>query len=225
MKADKETKEKLLESAKKEFLEKGYNKASLRKICADADCTTGALYFFFKDKEDLFDSIVRKPFEELSAIVDKHVEDDIELLGKPNAYEQEDGDHDDLVKNLVHHLYANRDAFMLLINKSNGTSYENCIDGLVEEMEQGYRAMAESMIKNIPGAKINDYMVHWLTHLSIESFTHLLDHETDEANAIIYMNSIMDNLVKSWFELILTPTAEDLAKMQAENSDNKTQNK
>ena len=69
MKDDKETKEKLIDSAKKEFLEKGYNKASLRKICADAGVTTGALYFFFKDKEDLFDSIVRKPYEELGIMI------------------------------------------------------------------------------------------------------------------------------------------------------------
>ncbi|MBQ8826815.1 MAG: helix-turn-helix transcriptional regulator, partial [Oscillospiraceae bacterium] len=41
----------LIETAKKEFLDKGYEKASLRKICADADVTTGAMYFFFKNKQ------------------------------------------------------------------------------------------------------------------------------------------------------------------------------
>lgn len=57
MGTDRETKEKLLVSAKSEFMEKGYAKASLRKICADAGVTTGALYFFFKGKEDLFRSL------------------------------------------------------------------------------------------------------------------------------------------------------------------------
>ncbi|MBR4097117.1 MAG: TetR/AcrR family transcriptional regulator, partial [Oscillospiraceae bacterium] len=47
---DKETREKLIESAKAEFMDKGYNKASLRTICANAGVTTGALYFFFEDK-------------------------------------------------------------------------------------------------------------------------------------------------------------------------------
>ena len=50
MGTDHETEAKLLASAKSEFLEKGYAKASLRKICANAGMTTGALYFFFKDK-------------------------------------------------------------------------------------------------------------------------------------------------------------------------------
>ena len=61
MKNDKETRQKLLVSAKKEFMEKGYVKASLRNICKNAGVTTGALYFFFKDKEDLFGNLIREP--------------------------------------------------------------------------------------------------------------------------------------------------------------------
>ena len=48
---DYEKRKLLIEAAKKEFLEKGYNKASLRNICAKAGMTTGALYFFFDNKE------------------------------------------------------------------------------------------------------------------------------------------------------------------------------
>ena len=47
---DSETKERLLACAKKEFVEKGYAKASLRAICREAGVTTGALYFFFRIK-------------------------------------------------------------------------------------------------------------------------------------------------------------------------------
>lgn len=41
------TRERLLESASREFLSNGYQKASLRTICRNAGVTTGALYFFF----------------------------------------------------------------------------------------------------------------------------------------------------------------------------------
>ena len=68
----KETKERLLESALAEFSEKGYMKASLRKICAGAGVTTGALYFFFNDKEDLFAAIVEQPFNELKKLLLEH---------------------------------------------------------------------------------------------------------------------------------------------------------
>ena len=57
----KKTRQKLLEQAKVEFAEKGFMKASLRTICTNAGVTTGALYFFFRDKEDLFTSLYRNP--------------------------------------------------------------------------------------------------------------------------------------------------------------------
>ncbi len=63
----KETKERLIESARAEFSEKVCTKASLRKICADAEVTIGALYFFFKDKEYLFAKIVEQPFDEFKS--------------------------------------------------------------------------------------------------------------------------------------------------------------
>ena len=55
-----ETRDRLLKVAKEEFLELGYEKASMRKICKKAGVTTGALYFFFKDKNDLFGALVKK---------------------------------------------------------------------------------------------------------------------------------------------------------------------
>lgn len=55
-----ETREKLLISAQNEFLKYGYEKASLRTICKNVGLTTGALYFFFNNKEDLFKSLVKK---------------------------------------------------------------------------------------------------------------------------------------------------------------------
>ena len=72
MKDERETKDKLLISAKQEFLEKGYQKASLRNICKNAGVTTGALYFFFQDKEDLFASIVQPSLDRIIAMLSQH---------------------------------------------------------------------------------------------------------------------------------------------------------
>ena len=47
---DSGTKERLLQSGKEEFLQHGFQNASLRRICANAGVTTGALYFFFRNK-------------------------------------------------------------------------------------------------------------------------------------------------------------------------------
>lgn len=205
MGADRETKEKLLVSAKAEFMERGYSKASLRKICANAGVTTGALYFFFKDKEDLFRSIVEKPLHDLLEMMSTHFAEDAQLLSAPDGYAYSDGNHEELVQLLIRHLYANRDAFLLLLTKSQGTAFENCIDEVVEKIEKGYRVMAERMAEKTPGMQVNAYMLHWMTHMNIDAFIHLLTHELDEQKALSHMRRIIDYLVKGWMELILMP--------------------
>ena len=52
------TLEKIQEAALAEFLDKGFQGASLRQIVKNAGVTTGAFYGYFSSKEALFDSLV-----------------------------------------------------------------------------------------------------------------------------------------------------------------------
>ena len=53
-----ETHERILKSGLAAFLEEGFEKANLRRICKAAGVTTGAFYKHFKDKEALFSELV-----------------------------------------------------------------------------------------------------------------------------------------------------------------------
>lgn len=210
---DKETKERLLESAKAEFAEKGYTKASLRKICAGACVTTGALYFFFKDKEDLFTAIVGRPFDGLKEILLRHFADERDILTSSDISKMKehiDGGHDEIASALIHHLYSNYDAFMLLLTKSQGSKFEGCVDEIVEMTENVYCAMSENMASMLSNTRVNTYMRHWLTHMIIDAFIHLFTHERDEQKALSNMRKIMNFLVKGWAEMILVPDDESI---------------
>ena len=69
---DNETKTHLIQCAKKEFMDKGFAGASLRGICQKAGVTTGALYFFFQDKDDLFCEVVGNFMDRLNEILREH---------------------------------------------------------------------------------------------------------------------------------------------------------
>lgn len=204
---NKETKERLIESALAEFIEKGYTKASLRKICADAGVTTGALYFFFNNKEDLFAAIVEQPLEELKSLLLTHfaAEKEIPLS---EIYEHIDSGHDELSATLIHHLYANYSAFMLLLTKSQGTRFEHCVDEMVDMIDKTYRTMAECVAGLLPNKQVNYYMLHWLSHTMIDAFIHLITHEPDEKKAVVIMSRIMNFLISGWIDLVL----EDIKK-------------
>ena len=78
MEKEYEAREKLIACAKKEFLEKGFAKASLRSISAAAGMTTGAVYFFCKDKNGLFGAVVEEPLKRLMTLISEHFSADME---------------------------------------------------------------------------------------------------------------------------------------------------
>ena len=130
-KENKETRKHLLECAGREFLEKGYMKASLRNICKEAGVTTGALYFFFKDKEDLFAALVEKPLKQLYLTMEEHYAAEMRSETQVVRLEQNDDDLE-TSREIIRQMYANRDAFLLLLTKSQGSRFENCLDEIVD---------------------------------------------------------------------------------------------
>lgn len=209
--AETETREKLLESAKAEFTEKGFAKASLRTICKNAGVTTGAVYFFFKDKDDLFAEIVRKPLVELKALMQTHFDEDSEIVSSPDWIEKHnsfhEGRHGDFGAEVVHHIYSNYDAFRLLLMKSQGSAFENCIDSFVDEIEQSYRLMTENVATD--KSRIDGYLLHWLSHMVVDAFVHLIEHEPNEDKAAEHIEKIMGFVIDGWIKLIFIPAADE----------------
>lgn len=203
--SDTETRDKLLASAKIEFMKNGFSKSSLRTICKNAGVTTGALYFFFKDKNELFSEIVKKPFDELKEIVSAHFNEDKQFIlseewlssDKNNVYVKR---HDDLSAEIVHHIYSYYDEFRLLLMKSQGSEYEKCAEGFVYEIEKCYRGITDGVIDK--GGKVDMFLVHWFSHIIIDAFAHLIENEPDEEKAIEHIGKIMNFVIGGWIKLI-----------------------
>jgi len=208
MKEERETKKRLLDSAKAEFMDKGFEKASLRTICKNAGVTTGALYFFFNNKEDLFAAIVEEPYKIVLQMSLEHFDgheiifssfsapSDIEAACNPE-------EHNDFEYKLTHILYQYYDEFLLIIEKSQGTRFENCVDTIVELTEKSYIFMAQKAAEIRPGCRVSKYMCHWITHISIDAFIHILTHVSDENMALKYVKKVIDFILNGWIDLVL----------------------
>ena len=60
-----QTREKLINSAKKVIIEKGYNETSIEDITKEAKVATGTFYTYFKAKEDIISALGFPNFEKL----------------------------------------------------------------------------------------------------------------------------------------------------------------
>lgn len=189
----------LIEAAKKEFKEKGYNKASLRSICAKAGVTTGALYFFFENKAELFSAIVDQPIKGLKKLLMEHFQEDREYMQHLDSMENMEMDHSDLSDMLVEYIYSNYDSLMLLLTSAENTVYENCIDELVTLTENSMPIM----LSGLKGYTYDEYMSHWMSHITVDAFLNVIKHETDMEQAKLKLRKIMNYLIEGWVELAL----------------------
>ncbi len=67
-----EMKNAILKSGEKEFLENGYEKASIRKIVKQAGTTIGNFYNYFANKEALFEELVNEEYHEFINFIQHH---------------------------------------------------------------------------------------------------------------------------------------------------------
>lgn len=214
MAGDGETRVRLLESARQEFMEKGYMQASLRNICKNAGVTTGALYFFFQDKEDVFAALVEEPLQKLYEVMSRHYQAELELIsrkadaGKGESLPEEvdpgmedDSDDQKAAAGIVHYMYQYYDEFMLILTKSQGSRFEDSVDRFVEITERHYRVFVDQMTagRELPPAE--EYLIHWLSHMTIDMFVHLLTHESSEQAALQHVELMVQYMTEGWYGL------------------------
>lgn len=202
MKEERETKLRLLASAKAEFMEKGYMSASLRTICRNAEVTTGALYFFFQGKEDLFASIVKEPLDKLYELMVLHYREEVDLLASGKIEKKDYQEDVQMAYHVVHYLYQYKEEIELVLKKAQGSSYEYAMDRFVEVTESHYRLLADKMSEALHVPNISDSMIHWVSHTMIDTFTYFIIHGLSEEEAMKSMGSMMMYMITGWFGML-----------------------
>ncbi|MBR3102741.1 MAG: TetR/AcrR family transcriptional regulator [Lachnospiraceae bacterium] len=114
----------LLASAREEFKKQGFIKADLKTICENAGVTTGAVYKRYKGKEELFCAVVQEALDTMSAYVGGRTEIEVTKMSDAelrNSWQM----REEYMLELFRTLWKVREAFVLLLEKSAGTKYEN----------------------------------------------------------------------------------------------------
>lgn len=133
--------EKVLESAKEEFLKKGFKDASLRVIAREAGTSTGSIYTRFHSKEGLFYAIVAPVVEDLRNWF-QDVQEKFHQKN-PNEQEKEMGEYSSRgAEEMVEYIYDHFAEFKLLLECSEGTEFSDFIEELVEiEVDYTFKFM------------------------------------------------------------------------------------
>ena len=127
-----DTKDLILKSAKKYFLEYGYQAAPLRKIVSEAGFTPGALYGYFTSKEELFYAVTDPLAKRLTDILER-IRNEINTLPKKERLHGMGKVYYPHISEIVDILISDRDAVKLIVNGAKGTKYENFLNTIAEQ--------------------------------------------------------------------------------------------
>ncbi|QIB68908.1 TetR/AcrR family transcriptional regulator [Aminipila butyrica] len=192
----------ILNAAKTEFLQKGFQTASLRNIVKNAGVTTGAFYGYFSNKEALFAALVEK---HASAIMGRFMCAQEEFMKLPEE-EQPESMSDfsgDCMAWMVDYIYEHFDVFRLIICCSEGTAYADFVHAMVEvEVESTYRFMESlrSLGHQVP--ELDRQFCHIVCSGMFNGVFEMVVHQMPQADAKIYISQLQQFHRAGWMNIL-----------------------
>lgn len=181
------THERLIPIVKQEFLEYGYEKASVNHIAELAGMSAAGLYRHYQSKEDMFASLVDKTLDEFHTFCRTWQE--YSITGN-QAY---DPFGSAWISELLHFVYAHYDAFKLLICCSTGSKYEDFEERLIRLEEESSKEFAAELAKSggNPLPVTNDQW-HLVATLYIRAITEVVRHDMPREKANEHISFVQD---------------------------------
>ena len=193
---------KILKSAKKLFLENGYERTNLRDICNGANVTNGAFYRHFTSKDALFSELVQPCVNHMYDIYDKSEEICYDKLTSESIVPSiEEGNK--FIIYLLNYIYDNFDEFKLLIKCADGTSQDSFIEDLVNlEVQESVRFFNEAKNIGINLTIPNESTIHILSHSYFASLFECIEHEFTKEHALKNVDNIVRFFNAGWKNIL-----------------------
>lgn len=181
-----DVKQKIIKSALTQFKENGYRGASMRVIALDAGVVSGNIYRYFKNKEDLFESVVEpicKLMHETEKMLQKEISEyNVKYNGQGNF---------NIVKKITLEtleIFSGYETELLIVlDKSEGTKYadtkKNIILALYDKMKKNHSKVYD------------DFIIYILSFSFINGVCLILRNNIDDEERI-------KKLIDSWINIV-----------------------
>jgi AcrR family transcriptional regulator len=180
----------ILDAAKAEFLEVGYEKASMRKIAKKANVSTSNIYNYFIGKEDILTTLLEPVLAKVSL--------GIELVSAEDHLEKRLGFSYELIKRrfnvVLDYVDQNRDLFDLLIFRSQGSQYIDFLNDTASRLTNINLIQLEhyKRSKNLDNIHANEFFVRTLINFFLNIFVDMIKYKITKAE----MLEMEDNFLK-----------------------------
>jgi len=192
-----EIKNRIINAALNEFDEKGFNDASMRKIAQNAGIATGNIYRYFEGKDGLFHYIMAPVYERFTALIFTEF--------------KADSNHTPVIADIVDRImnfYENYSReFMILLDKSEGSTYQNTKEILLVLIE---KRLKEDLLPKLADEGViiaDEFIFYVIASMLVEGIFTILGECKDDYNRIKKLIGQMLALNLNYLEvMIVNPT-------------------
>ena len=182
--------DKIIEAAFGEFMEYGFEKASMRRIAGAVGITAAALYKHFQNKEEMFAALVEPTVEEFRQVyyeMNNSAFEQLPLIGINEIWNDYGGD----AKILMQFIYSHFNEFKLIVCRSQGTRYDSFIHDVAvmeEKTTQMFIDRCRELGTDIRNVYENE--LHLLVTANVSAAFEAVIHDFSEAEAMHYADTI-----------------------------------
>ncbi len=152
--------ETLLQSAKSMFAERGYHDTSIAEITTRADMGVGTFYLYFKDKEEIFETIIVEGIEHIKTLVQEEV-----ASAPEHKFET-------FFRSILKFAYSDRELFRIALTgegqkqiavRAYGSVNDGIIELLNDAVERGYlgNEYPLELLAHFLTGMLNQTVIYW----------------------------------------------------------------
>ena len=181
----------IIREAQKIFLEKGYENATVRGIAKKTRVVTSNMYNYFKNKDDIFATVVEPTITEIKKAFDIVEERHSNLFEKEYRWSFEW--HEREMDKVVDFIDAHRTNLHLILFKSHGSSIYNFKEYIIERYTDIFDIFIKTAGKRNPEFKdkVSKFFIHNISSFYINVVSELVMHDVPYKEMKRYMKEIV----------------------------------
>ena len=197
-----DTLEQIHQAAMEEFLEKGFQEASLRQIVKNAGVTTGAFYGYYSNKAALFAALVEP---HAAAVMGRFMETQLAFAKLPKEEQPEHMGKESAacIDWMLDYIYDHYAPFKLLICKADGTPYEDFIHKMVEvEVEYTFRyiEVLKNLGRQVP--ELDKELCHMIASGMFNGIFEMIRHDMPKDRAKRFIDQLREFSTAGWLKIM-----------------------
>ncbi len=199
--------DRLLKAAREEFLEKGYERASLRDIAARATSSKGAIYVRYSDKEALLDAVVGPALDGLCDLLENTLGTYVDLPAKEKRASR-DAYADQGIEAMVDYLYDHFSEFKIVVDMG-GAKFEGLLHRLIElELATSYDYLKTAGGPAPMRASVEPELLHIIVSGYFSGIFQVIAHDLSRDKAKACVASLSSFYRAGWAVLFEGPDSE-----------------